>query len=296
MSTLLESVPSGAGVTVIRLRSLGDCVLTTPALQLLHDARPDLHISVVVEPRFAPVFTGNPAVHEIVAKPSSRAELCLNLHGGTRSMWMTLRSGARLRAGFAHFPAQVLYNVRVPKAQEILGTQRTVHTAEHLASSMFYLGVPKTEIPRARLFLTQPAAAGHYAIVHPFASAPDKTWPADRFLALAAALARSMEPVFIGSPSDDMSAFGGYRVQQNSDLEDVKALLAGASLFVGNDSGPTHMAAAFGIPVIVLWGNSDRDIWSPWKAEHVLLSDQRGIQHIDVDHAMEAVERLRVNA
>ena len=62
MSTVFERLPPGARVAVIRLRSLGDCVLTTPALSLLKQARPDLRIGVVVEDAFAPVFAGNPDV------------------------------------------------------------------------------------------------------------------------------------------------------------------------------------------------------------------------------------------
>ncbi len=47
---------------MVRLRSMGDCVLTTPAIELLKGARPDLEIGVVVEDRFAAVFEGNPAI------------------------------------------------------------------------------------------------------------------------------------------------------------------------------------------------------------------------------------------
>jgi ADP-heptose:LPS heptosyltransferase len=100
-SNLLARLPSRSRIAVIRLRSLGDCVLTTPALALLKAHRPDLHIRVVVEPRFAGVFEDNPDVDSISDKVG-RAALVLNLHGGTRSLWMTLTSGARYSAGFAH--------------------------------------------------------------------------------------------------------------------------------------------------------------------------------------------------
>ena len=56
MDNLLERLPSGSRIAVIRLRSLGDCILTTPALSLLKNHRPDLKISVLVEPPFAAVF------------------------------------------------------------------------------------------------------------------------------------------------------------------------------------------------------------------------------------------------
>src|ERR1700716_4180752 len=108
MQSALERVPNRACVAVIRLRSLGDCVLTTPALEILKTVRPDLRIAVVVEDRFAPIFEGNPDIDEILP-PTVRAVtrfhpgLCLNLHGGTRSMLLTGSSAARMRAGFAHF-------------------------------------------------------------------------------------------------------------------------------------------------------------------------------------------------
>ncbi len=77
-------------MAVIRLRSLGDCVLTTPAIELLKGWRPDLKIGVVVEERFAAVFEGNPSVSTILSPKYGemlawRPTLSLNLHGGTRS-------------------------------------------------------------------------------------------------------------------------------------------------------------------------------------------------------------------
>ena len=62
MASILERLAPGSRVSVIRLRSLGDCVLTTPALAILKAARPDLRLSIVVEPRFAAIFAGNPDV------------------------------------------------------------------------------------------------------------------------------------------------------------------------------------------------------------------------------------------
>ncbi len=98
---MLDRLPENARVAVIRLRSLGDCVLTTPALSILKQARPDLDIGVAVEPRFAAVFLDNPAVSQLLEPTIAgvfgfRPDLCLNLHGGTRSMWMTALLRRRL--------------------------------------------------------------------------------------------------------------------------------------------------------------------------------------------------------
>ena len=299
MGNVLQRLPPGARIAVIRLRSLGDCVLTTPALSLLKQVRPDLQVAVVVEDQFAPVFAGNSDVDRIFPPSVSqirrwRPALALNLHGGTRSVQLTLASLAPIRAGFGHFRFRAAYNVRIPRAQAILGCDRKVHTAEHLASAMFYLGVPLREIPRTRLAASRRDAGQPYAVFHPAASTPEKTWPAENFLALArhAELELGLEAVFIAGPKENLSEFGAYRCISGSSLEEIKTLLASASLFIGNDSGPAHMAAAFGLPVMVLFGASDPEIWGPWKTESVVLPGRGGIDSIRVSEAIQALRRL----
>lgn len=301
MLTVLGELAPGAGVAVLRLRSLGDCVLTTPALEILHRFRPDLRVAVVLEERFAAVLEGNPAVAAVLpprvrAVRRWRAELCLNLHGGTRSLLLMLASGARYRAGFGHFRYQCLYHLRIPRAQQILGEERKVHTAEHLASAIFYLGAPLGEIPPARLYAKPTSGARPYAVLHPVASTPDKTWPVERFLDVARRIEPALDPVFIGAPGENLSAFGRYLVMQGAPLSEVKSLLAGAALFIGNDSGPAHMAAAFRVPSVVLFGGSDAGIWGPWRAPSEVLAPQGGIRAIQVADVVAALGRLRVPA
>ncbi|MBI4875696.1 MAG: glycosyltransferase family 9 protein [Acidobacteria bacterium] len=304
MEPLLQRLPRGARVAVIRLRSLGDCVLTTPALEILKRTRPDLELAVVAEPRWEGVFENNPDVNQTL-QPGLRAlarwhpSLVLNLHGGTRSMALVAASRARFRAGFAHHRgAAAFYNVPIPRAQTILGEERKVHTAEHLASAIFYLGAPRCEIPRARLFASPRPAERPYAVLHPLASAPGKAWPAERFLAVARRLneARGLEPVFIAGPGEDLDAFAAYRGLAGAPLAEVKSLLAGAALFIGNDSGPAHMAAAFGIPVIVFYGPSDPVVWAPWKTASRVFAAPEGMAGIDAGEVIAAMERLRVAA
>jgi ADP-heptose:LPS heptosyltransferase len=275
-------------------------VLTTPALEILKRARPDLRLAVVVEDRFRDIFTGNPDIEEILpprigAVRAWRPALCLNLHGGSRSAWMTALSGARFRAGFGHFRPQSVYNVRIPRAQEILEVERTVHTAEHLASAMFYLGAPRCEIPRAKLAAL--AARSDVAAIHAVAAAPEKAWRADGFLVVAEELVRSgLEPVFLGGPADDLSPFRAYRSLAGAPLSQVKALLARAAVFVGNDSGPAHMAAAFGVPSVVIFGASNPAIWGPWRAASEVVTAPGGIGDVEIEQVLSALERMKVAA
>jgi ADP-heptose:LPS heptosyltransferase len=302
----VTGLPIGCRVAVIRLRSLGDCVLTTPALDILKRARPDLRIAVVVEDRFRAVFERNPDIETLLG-PSWRElrawspKFCLNLHGGSASARLTALAGARWRAGFAHYRWQSLYNVRIPRAQQIfgmIGEERTVHTAEHLASAMFYLGAPRVEIPRAKLFAAGHSSARGYAVIHPAASQPDKTWHATGFLDAARFLRESLDldPVFIAGPGENLAAFREYRTVIGAPLGEIKSLLRGASLFLGNDSGPAHMAAAFGLPVVVIFGSSDPAIWHPWRTASVVVQNAAGIQSVAEQQVLDALERMRVHA
>jgi ADP-heptose:LPS heptosyltransferase len=299
----VTGLPIGCRVAVIRLRSLGDCVLTTPALDILKRARPDLRIAVVVEDRFRAVFECNPDI-ETLLRPSWRElrawspEFCLNLHGGSASACLTALSGAPSRAGFAHYRWQSLYNVRIPRAQQILCEERTVHTAEHLASAMFYLGAPRVEIPRAKLFAAGPSNARAHAVIHPTASQPDKTWHATGFLDAARFLRESLDldPVFIAGPGENLAAFREYRTVIGAPLGEIKSLLCGAALFLGNDSGPAHMAAAFGLPVVAIFGSSDPAIWHPWRTASVVVQNAAGIGSVTEQQVLDALERMRVHA
>lgn len=299
----IEDLAQKSRVAIIRLRSLGDCVLSTPAIELLNHARPDLEIAVVVEDRFADVFRGNPAVAQALP-PSARAirnfapELCVNFHGGTRSARLTLLSGATVRAGFDIFRPSFIYNTPIPTAQEILGVTRRVHTVEHMAAAMFYLGVERTWIPRARVPAragrSPHAPAGAYAVIHPLAATPEKTWPAESFREVAGFMESAMrlQPVFIGGPGEDLSAFAKWRTVSGAPLRDVAQLMRDASLFVGNDSGPAHVAAAFGLPMVVLFGPSDAEIWSPWRTVGKVLKATGPIETISVSDAIRGVQRV----
>lgn len=297
--SILEQLPQGARVAIIRLRSLGDCVLTTPALSVLRTARPDLEIGVVVEDRFAAIFE-SPRERTAVLQASWRAlrgwkpALCVNLHGGTRSRWMTALSGAKWRAGFAHHRTTFAYNFKIPRAQRVLGVERTVHTAEHLATAFFALGVPIGEVPRAELYARDSPIQGRYAVIHPFASASEKEWPLGRFCEVARYLRLwNITPIFLMPPGHDATRFREHQVFRGS-LEEVKAVLSKAEVFIGNDSGPAHIAAAFGVPSVVLFSTSKPAIWGPWRTESQIVVAPDGMSEVNVSRVIGALERLSI--
>ncbi len=304
-ASLLPSLPPAARILILRLRSIGDIVLLTPALRLLKEWRPDLGVSVMVESRFRELLEGNPDVDEIlepgagsgVWKFASRMRslleirrrkfsLCLNLHGGPTSTLLSRVGGAQVKAGFSHFRSIRGYDVLIPDARAILG-HSNIHTAEHQASAFFYLGMPRQEIPRARLVAGAArekrwqekratmgiAAPREYVLIHPTALYATKQWAPEHFALLGKYLERDMglAAVFSCGPGEapvldavERTLGAPLRRVEGASLGDFAAVLAGARLFVGNDSGPAHMAAALGRPVVVIFGSSSSRIWGPW--------------------------------
>jgi ADP-heptose:LPS heptosyltransferase len=167
-----------------------------------------------------------------------------------------------------------------------------------MASAMFYLGVGRTWIPRASVPTPEGrspnAPQSAYAVFHPLAATVEKTWPAASFAQAARFVEKNMglAPVFIGGPGEDLSAFSHWRTVNGAPLREVARLMRDASLFLGNDSGPAHLAAAFGLPLAVLFGPSDAEIWSPWRTVGKVLKAEGPISAIPVADVIRALERV----
>jgi heptosyltransferase III len=104
-----------------------------------------------------------------------------------------------------------------------------------------------------------------FAAIHPFSGSSKKNWPLENFRKLARELEQTM-PVRWCSGADDPPLEGAVRID---DLYDLACWLARARLYIGNDSGITHLAAAVGTPVLALFGPaSNTAVWAP-RGEHV---------------------------
>jgi lipopolysaccharide heptosyltransferase III len=292
----LPGLEPGARILILRLRSLGDLVLTTPALAALHDWRPDLRLAVLVEPAFRHVFEGHPAVEETIATDGfagtvgelrrRRFAIAFNQHGGPRSAFLAAAAGAPVRVAWAGSQFSFLYQVLVPGPEAFYGP-RPVHSVEHRMTQFYWLGLPRGPIPPAKLY-PQPDAVNSmeskleargiapgrpYAVLQPGAAFATRRWPFEHFAPLAAWLAAeaNLAPVVLLGPGEReirAEARELFRspavVVEGLDLRELIALVSRARLFVGHDTGPTHVAAAVGCPVVAIFGSSSPAIWRPW--------------------------------
>ena len=287
-------------VLVVRLRSIGDTVLATPSLHALRRFLPDAQIDVLLESWVAPVLEGFDALDNIITvergSTASRAravkrlraahyDVAYNLHGGTTATLLTRASGARHRVGYSSYQYSRLFNYTAPPATEIWRQAKT-HSVEQQLALLGWTGVPVSDRPATRLAVTEKAAASvseklraagvdeaqPIALVHPAAAFDTKQWATENFARVIENLAaRGFECVAISAPNEkqvvaDLLENSKARLAAFTDLQlpEVTALAARSRLFVGNDSGIAHIAAAVSAPSVVIFGSSNVAHWRPW--------------------------------
>ena len=155
-------------VLVIRLRSIGDTVLTTPSLIALKRFLPNVEVDILLEDWVAPVLEGFDAVDEIITIGKSnksrlktadklrrnKYDVVFNLHGGTTSTFLTRATRAKHRIGFRHYQYNFFYNHLAPSASELWNTEKT-HSAEQQLALLGFAGIPVSDRPKTRLSVTQ---------------------------------------------------------------------------------------------------------------------------------------------
>ncbi len=285
-------------VLLIRLRSIGDTVLSTPSLFALRRFLPDAEIDILVEDWVAPVLNNHPHLDNVVVLErggfvtrarvareirSTGYDVVYNLHGGTTATFLTRASGARHRVGYKTYQYAQLHNHQAPSPLLLWGQQKT-HSVEQQLALLGWTGVPVTDRPRTHLAVTPEAdwavhqrleeaglADRQFALIHPAAAFATKQWAVENFARVAESFAeRGLAPVAIVAPNEReiveslMDQSSVRIVSFDLSLPEVAALAARSQIFVGNDSGIAHIAAAVGARSVVIFGSSNVAHWRPW--------------------------------
>ncbi|HZB44450.1 MAG TPA: glycosyltransferase family 9 protein [Pyrinomonadaceae bacterium] len=288
-------------VLVVRLRSIGDTVLATPSLRALRRFLPHARVDILLEDWVAPLVEGSTDVDRVVTvkRRSNRSrfeaarelraagyDVAFNLHGGSTAALLARASGATHRVGYRDYAYASLHNHLAPPSAELWGAEKT-HSAEQQLALLGWAGVPVTDRPATRLFVNERASevvstklrgAGleggePFALMHPAAAFDSKTWAAENFARVADHLAAlGLRVVAVASPEESGVIDEVRRLARRPPpvgftdlrLTEVAALASRAALFVGNDSGVAHIAAAFAVPTVVVFGSSNVAHWRPW--------------------------------
>lgn len=290
-------------VLVVKLRSIGDTVLSTPSLIALRRFLPDAQIDILLETHVAPLLEGHDAVDNAISVGRGsvgrwrtawrlrrqRYDVVFNLHGGTTATLFTRASGARYRVGYSTYQYSFFYNHLLTSASDFWQQEKT-HSAEQQLALLGFVGVPVEDRPKSRLAVsetalktfeekfhaktqrTQSYESDHYALIHPSTAFFTKQWPVENFARTAEFLAdRGLHTVAISSKDEadilkQLVAASKVPIATFDDLTlpEITALASKAGLFVGNDSGVAHIAAAVKTPTVVIFGSSNRVHWRPW--------------------------------
>lgn len=263
------------GVLIITGSMIGDVILSTGAIAEIVRRHPGAPVTVVCSPGTAILFRHMPAETEIIPLVKQKRG------GHWLALWRALRRrrwariydfrdsvAGRFLNGPRLIPRRAAGAVhKVAEASSILGDGAALSPVLWLADAA--QGLPAAVTKAKRLLVLGPGA-----------TRAGKAWPVERFADLAARLTAKgglLEGAVVvptGGPMDRAAAAAigaGLPAKQfvdltGADLLTTAALMARADLFVGNDSGMMHLAAASGAPTLGLFGPTDERLYGPWGA------------------------------
>jgi ADP-heptose:LPS heptosyltransferase len=265
-------------VLVLRALNLGDLLVAVPALRALRAHYPKHLITLATSPALAPVVAATGAVDRLVPHrdlrppPVRRPAVAVDLHGVLPDSVNALRATEPRRlVAFASADAGHLDGPPVRERE---------HERVRWCRLLAWAGAPANPqdlLPPSPGVGPRPGAT----VVHPGSRYGSKRWPAERFAAVAAALAAAGHDVVVtGSARERPLAesvaaaahvSGASVLAGRTELEDLCALVAAARLVVSGDTGIAHLASAYRRPSVVLFGPASPVIWGPPPGPHVAL-------------------------
>ena len=217
-----------------------------------------------------------------------RYDAALDLQGLIKSAVWARASGARRVIGFArrHLrepQAAWLYHERVTPPHPAHVIHKNLALAAHLGAAARPVELPlrAEATPAVAAELARAVGGRHYAVLNPGAAWPNKRWPVDRFGALAQALHRrhGLVSIITWGPSERAlaealvaAADGAARISPPTGMGDLASVMHGASLVVSGDTGPLHIAAAVGAPLVGLYGPTWPERNGPWDPDDEVIS------------------------
>ncbi|MCS7316315.1 MAG: glycosyltransferase family 9 protein [Bryobacterales bacterium] len=235
---------------VIRPGGIGDCLLALPAIEAL---RCD-YLEVWVARQNVPLVRFAHRVQAIQdtgldwlglpdREPPAPVIERLGAFDSIVSWYGTNRADFREAVARFRLPFQFL---------EALPAAPGIHAADFFLRQVGradLAGFPQLDCPRWD---------GGFAVIHPFSGSPRKNWPLENFHALARWLGHRLPVRWCAGPEEPLE--GAVRFEN---LYELACWLAGASIYIGNDSGITHLAAAAGAPVVAIFLATDPTVWAP---------------------------------
>ncbi len=304
-------------ILIIRLDRLGDVILSTPVLQALRQQFPHAHIVMMVRPACEDVVHGNPYLNDVIVYDKDGKhrnawktirfarklrqhdfDTALVLHPSNRSHWIPYLAGIPIRIGYDRKWARLLTH-RLPHRKQEGEQHEAAYTLEMLRVFGITPSAPRPHVPlsahavqRIAALLADASVQPSEAVVamHPSASCISKRWMPERFAQVADRLAaeQGLRICLVAGKEDAVFAQRVLRAMRQPAIDfsgrltvaELAALLHRCRLLISNDSGPVHVAAAVGTPVVDIFGRNQRGLspmrWGPLGEGHIILHKEVG--------------------
>lgn len=290
----VEIQPHPRKILVINLRYLGDVLLTTPLIRSLRQAYPDAELNMLVYANTVAMLEGNPDINQLITVPSKaklanhwtvlrqlarRYDLAITTQSGDRPFLYSLFASSK-RLGVVPPKHDTGWWKRFFLHRWLEFDDQDTHTVlQHLkilalinVPPCFDLVPPKTQNTQV---LKQLVGDGAYVVLHTHPQWTYKQWTVEGWVAIGHYLyQQGLKLVLSGGATQEEIAYIANIAQQLPDdtfnfagcvsLAELTELLTHATLYIGPDTGITHLAAATGVPVIALYGPTNPVKWAPW--------------------------------
>jgi heptosyltransferase-1 len=293
-------------ILITRLSAIGDCIVTTPMLLKLREYFPAAFIAWAVEPAAAQLLTGHAGLDEIIEIPrkwmkrignysqlrrrlrSYKFDIAIDPQGLTKSAAISWLSGAPRRIGF-----------RPPQSREIshwlnneLVDPQHTHITQRQLELLRLLDVDDCEVnfdlplydeaqAEVDQWLVDRQLTEDYVVINPGAGWRSRMWDMKRYASVARFLSQRFGlPSVVSWGNDEersyaqavVSAAGGDAIlAPPTTLPELASLLRTAKMYLGSDTGPTHMAAATSVPCVCICGTTRGEYSGPYGESNIIL-------------------------
>lgn len=295
---------------MIRGGAIGDFILTLPAIAALRNQFPDARLEVLGYPHIVQLAVVGGLVDRVQSIEAQALAGFFARNGRLEPDLCDYFSEFDLIISYLFDPDEIFKTnvARCSKAQFLVGPYRPKESEKLPAAKVYLKPLERLAIFEAdalpRLSLDAPLATTNCIALHPGSGSEKKNWPEENWANLIQHL--------LGATDRDLLLVGGeaegerlqrlaaalpptrVKVAQSLPLPDLARLLQNCSAFIGHDSGISHLAAALGLPAVVLWGETKDEIWRPPQETVAVVKNQGGLKTITVEQVSQTLSELSV--
>lgn len=283
----------GFPILFITATRIGDAVLSSGLIRRLADEIPEARFTIVAGPDAAPLFAHTPGLDRVIVMEKSKGgghwfDLWRKVRETKWGLIVDLRGSGISR--FLSTKRRAIHKKSLEPMHKVMEAARTLRIEDEPAAPHIFTD------PDAEAYADElTRGEGPILALAPSANWIGKTWPVERFAQVAMRLLRDpYSPMqggrlmVLGGPGDtqaantlrDVARKGFIDLAGKADLVTAYACLKRARLFIGNDSGAMHLAAATGTPTIGLFGPSDERLYAPWGDHTRVVRGPRSYEQI----------------